>query len=821
MKKTLPCVSVTQIRKILLSVFSGLFLSVNVCGQDDSDDHLFGREMKCIEFASPNEWSFYKYIENPINLYNGTPDVALTLYTLKDCGIELPLTLRYNTSGIKVEEEASWVGLGWNLNVGGSITCNIVDGYDGRDDTFYKYKDIFYNPNTGYVYQNGGMTITSDVFDQLIYHHQETDTDHWGKLSPDVYYFTCPGNAGKYVVDHRDNSVRILQREQDLLIDNNIPGSSAETPGKSIVTPEGVRHEYVYSDQTVNRFHLTPVSQTFVLIRSLYPNGAQIGYEYGYFRFSRKKVSSYICGTLPSRGEPYYDAFKSQSDIMHNETYLDGTESYLSVVSTPNYRIEFEVSPRRDYVNGQKLDRIIIRGKNGGAVKQFEFEYDYFTPAGSVAGSASNLRLKLTRVYEKSVQDGSAENAYRFTYNTTPLPDKLSYSTDYWGYANSSQSQAAGNILPELNRLYWSKMAPGNDYNHIAGIMGPKYDKSHNFEYCQAGMLTDIWYPTGGRTSFKYESNSFWGKWIPSSHEKTETEYPRYTYTIKDQNYSGDKSSASIQIGGLRKFDISYTLYRGYNSWKDVAKSLVRLPFSTSGFYPEILADFEAECLRRYDSGDKSSTITGSTSVSRKAGTHAFQVTFPDELGNQFSSSGNHGYVEATISYKDQDPTVPIVKDRDTVSYGCGMRIAAIEYYDAGASSPMMTKRYAYNLPGTQRTSGKLFDKPKFENIYENAGYGYLDKKEISNPNKTHVLILKARQFEIFDRSISSNPYGSNSGVGYSCVTETIDGQDGSTEYCFHSGESSSVSLSYCVDDPLNGKKSSKTIYDRQGGVVE
>lgn len=67
---------------------------------------------------TPTVASFMKNIDHPVGLYHGNPEISHTLYTLKDGDITLPITLNYNASGIKVSEEASWVGLGWNLNMG-------------------------------------------------------------------------------------------------------------------------------------------------------------------------------------------------------------------------------------------------------------------------------------------------------------------------------------------------------------------------------------------------------------------------------------------------------------------------------------------------------------------------------------------------------------------------------------------------------------------------------------------------------------------------------------------------------------------------------
>src|SRR5215813_8930666 len=58
----------------------------------------------------------------PVNELTGTPDISIPIYTLKSNFLSLPITLAYHATGIKVNQEASWVGLGWDLDAGGRIT---------------------------------------------------------------------------------------------------------------------------------------------------------------------------------------------------------------------------------------------------------------------------------------------------------------------------------------------------------------------------------------------------------------------------------------------------------------------------------------------------------------------------------------------------------------------------------------------------------------------------------------------------------------------------------------------------------------------------
>ncbi|KAF2519349.1 hypothetical protein E0W68_03095 [Flavobacterium salilacus subsp. salilacus] len=102
---------------------------------------------------SPEAYLFEKYGSMPIANYSGKPNVNIPLYTINYGDINIPLSLSYTSNGIRVDEEASQVGLGWYFGTG--MISQIVNGKDDlRDNIDVLLPDFFYQPYPQYVLDN-------------------------------------------------------------------------------------------------------------------------------------------------------------------------------------------------------------------------------------------------------------------------------------------------------------------------------------------------------------------------------------------------------------------------------------------------------------------------------------------------------------------------------------------------------------------------------------------------------------------------------------------------------------------------------------------
>lgn len=131
MKINLIRVPFTIIKRLRITSFSAMFLLIanNSYGQEDRYDP--GQLLKIIPEnilnVSPSVAQFQKVNFMNSNHYSGKLQVNIPLYTIEVGDLKIPISLDYNTTGVKVDDQGGDVGINWSLNYGGSIIRNIKD----------------------------------------------------------------------------------------------------------------------------------------------------------------------------------------------------------------------------------------------------------------------------------------------------------------------------------------------------------------------------------------------------------------------------------------------------------------------------------------------------------------------------------------------------------------------------------------------------------------------------------------------------------------------------------------------------------------------
>jgi hypothetical protein len=136
-----------------------------------------------------NGLGYAKFVEFPISPFTGTFSYSVPIGTVTSGSLSLPVSIDYHSGGNKVGDPASNVGLGWNLNYGGSITRTIIGV---RDEEI----------GDGYLYDPTPNTISANYFDVA---EQKIDGE------PDIFTWTAGGQGGKFYIDRNQNIVHITK----------------------------------------------------------------------------------------------------------------------------------------------------------------------------------------------------------------------------------------------------------------------------------------------------------------------------------------------------------------------------------------------------------------------------------------------------------------------------------------------------------------------------------------------------------------------------------------------------------------------------------
>ena len=460
------------------------------------------------KFHTPDAASFMKFIDNQVSLFTGAIDVAIPITTVNDGSISIPIALRYNTSGIKVMEEASWVGLGWNLNVGGVITHSI----NGEIDNSYPYYTLLNSEyiariNNGYISPSAGVDLS--VVGNLHYDPAIPVSDaisainnsYSGNLTPDIYYFSFLDFSGKFYVHPLTNEVRLLNTNSRIKIAKYI--GSDNKPYWKAITPDGTTLFFTFYVTSNVPATSKISSENFYLTQVIFPDG-----EIAEFDYNSDESSSFV----------FNNDFKRVGHVNLESGpalyYHSYTTCTLKSINTPNITVNFNtVKNRIDLPNERRLQSIDVVDKGSGQKRSFIFSYDYFTSTASgnycsthplfVISKALN-RLKLFEFKEEG------QPPYKFSY-IGGLPIKTTYAIDYWGFYNGETDNTG--LYPKFRDLH-----PGNEEFPINS--GAK--RATNPNYSTAGLLSSIIYPTGGKREIEYAANTFTNQFYILSTEQLE-----------------------------------------------------------------------------------------------------------------------------------------------------------------------------------------------------------------------------------------------------------------------------------------------------------
>jgi len=509
---------------------------------------------------SPTAYSLGKYGDVPVGLYTGVPNIFVPLIELKDKDISINISLSYHGSGIKVDEMASFVGLGWSLNAGGVITRVVK----GRAETLLSGNVLFpKRANIKFYDRTANPSHADFIYDN------ELEAAATGQIDtePDEFYYNFCGRTGKFSFDKSGEA--FLEKLEGLNIRWEYVSSDVQ---KFIIKDEkGCIYEFKDYEETFYNYPDGVKISAWYLSKITSATGSVITLEYS----SAGSVTQYV--------RSYVNHFV---DVIPNNTFItpppfsavpfvgvNNSEIRLQKIISKNGYIEFnyQSQKRQDFhptinnLASRALNNIVLYRTDNSLLKRIELSTSYFVANNGrkyndmFTGTFSylNYRLRLDALIFFSSSNIQSHTGYHFTYlgdnNETTndpytLPHRLSPAQDHWGYYNHSLNThmipGKDNNTRVIMTNEWFKqfMSSGSGgYSTYTTISGGA-NREPDSEGMKAGMLNKIYYPAGGYSELFFEpnTNNFGGLRIqkiidyPVTGTPKETQYSYSAYSYFD-----------------------------------------------------------------------------------------------------------------------------------------------------------------------------------------------------------------------------------------------------------------------------------------------
>nr|NQU89970.1 RHS repeat protein [Bacteroidota bacterium] len=661
-------------KQVLILLLFGSLFNYNAHADVSPDDPFF---TPSILPPSPTASELGKYGQIPVGMFTGTPNIDIPLYSFKTKNLSVPISLSYSSNGIKVDQVASWVGLGWSLNAGGVITRTVRGQPDDKFDRWIMDNVKEFTPQLVQFLDNAAAEMI--------------DTE------PDLFAFNFCGFSGKFILNNDLKPVIIPY--QDINIDFSF-AAYGEYTTFTITTQDGV--QYIFGGDA-NHIETSKTNQSGIgctknfeanvetawyLKSIVHPLGDVINFNYA------SKTGSYLSGLNQtiSKNINYYGVWGCPGATCGaGETRtcaidLDVKTVHLTKISSPNTTfgsIVFSSSTGRNDHFDVKLDHISIRNQQNEEIRQFDFNYIfsdnieaiYFNDIHTFNDELKHrMFLDFINIKDKL---GTDVQKYSFDYDDMDgLPARLSYAQDHWGYFNGQPNEY---FVPAPEEDVY------NVFNDIGGDRDPRGAVSGK------GLLTKIAYPTGGYNVLKYEPNMLWG---------SETIYP-------------NRIVETVEVTGTGL------------TWINASTSYVTLPYTQ---YVEINAYIQIDTTNfQYMSQHHYGALTIYDIDESEYIYQNLPIRLNEPIDAVIQLTGEHQYeltVEATgevvtttlhFRYYYEDPQINYLD----VETG-GQRIKRVESYDLVKETSEIMQYHYYNTGNPVQSSGRSYGIPDYYSVQAN-----------------------------------------------------------------------------------------------------
>lgn len=613
---------------------------------------------------SPQAAAFARYGEIPVDYSTGVPKIEIPIFNLKAGKLELPITLSYHASGIKVNDFATPVGLGWVLN-GSGVIARTVYGQQDESVTNKPYK----TSSELQALINNAVTINQQLVAEqelkdLYMNSYENQSDRF------VYNFN--GHAGVFRYDFVTDELKTIPFAP--LKISRKTNAVTNAPYYEIITEDGTIYIFKDIETTMPNQGNIPNYSYYLsqIIASDNSDVINFTYQQSSYSYTQNGIYSILNDALV----PYNSNGQTsrQTDFRVLNNFNTTTPINLIAIESNNTKVQFNYSTDRLDKIKEKLNSITVIDITSTTVPQtlktINFTYSYFGTAAN-----KNQRLKLDNVFVSGPSNAHADK-YTFNYNNKELPPYpgddynapyFYFHEDYWGYYNGSND--ISNIPTDLFDPFSSdqKNLYGSNRNPSPNLM-------------DACMIQEVVYPTGGKTVFEFEPNNAGTGFYPYTNSNN-----GIVGGLRIKKLSNYSSATSAPVEKSFEYQSPVTPIDGTiftQAFRNIR--VVQYPFCACT-QPNGQCGM---CYICHSAEHHISTSTPSYSLTQNSGSPVIYTNVIEYEGTPFSNSGKKEQ-QYFFTAMDFDNNFP------------GPRYSTSFHYDRGIANPKISKETIYKNTGT------------------------------------------------------------------------------------------------------------------------
>jgi hypothetical protein len=440
---------------------------------------------------SPNASGLERHGDYPVSMYSGLVSIDIPLYEIKVGNLVIPIKLSYHASGNKVNDNASWVGLGWSLMGDYTLSRNVRGKADESD---FGNNNSLLERNLPALQQFTPCLTTQlkSDFNQYINFGKDAERD--------IFTYHTPNKSNSFILT--PNQGTIWQES-----DKSIFSYTGALQNPTLIDESGTKYVYGNPELTVSSltgsgafsaWHLTEIQGVKATdkIKFTYQSNTVFSFT-GELTDSEVYHTDIIGASASSVSGGFQGIFTS--------TDSPGVSSeLLKEIIFPMGKVVFIPSTTNRLDNlGKSLESIEIYGYNVSTnlyvlIKKYTLTYVYKQRSDSYTGDVVLFLDKVNLVTNNNTVLGSYSLAYN---NSQSLPAATSRAKDFWGYANGQTNNTT--LIPAFSFTTPVYVPAQRTFNVGGG------NREVNALTSQAWILEKITFPTGGFTNFTYENNQY------------------------------------------------------------------------------------------------------------------------------------------------------------------------------------------------------------------------------------------------------------------------------------------------------------------------